>query len=173
MLSGCYCASYQPPPAQHDGCAGRRTINSAPHASSPPPPSLPLLSNSHPLPRLLVITTIAMASVCPPPFVLPPALPPTLPPTLPPSLPPFPQRRIRLLVPAEPHFIPPAIGLLLAQSEQYPALRRHAAARTPLTYPLRAAVMDELTQLESDLYAWSGDEALWAWLQSVHAEHSE
>ena len=25
----------------------------------------------------------------------------------------------------------------------------------------------------SDLYAWSGDEALWAWLRGVHAEHSE
>lgn len=101
-----------------------------------------------------------MTSLCPPPYALPP------------SLPPFPHHHIRLLVPSEPHLIPPAIGILLSSAE-YPTLRRHFEQRTALTYPLRSAVLDELTQLESDLYAWSGDEALWAWLQGVHAEHSE
>lgn len=34
-------------------------------------------------------------------------------------------------------------------------------------------MLEELTQLEADLYAWHGDEMLWAWLEGVHAEHSE
>lgn len=101
-----------------------------------------------------------MASLCPPPYALPP------------SLPPFPQHHIRLLIPSEPHLIPPALGHLLTSSE-YPTLRLHFEQRVALTYPLRPALLDELTQLESDLYAWSGDEALWAWLKGVHAEHSE
>lgn len=101
-----------------------------------------------------------MTSLCPPPYALPP------------SLPPFPQHHIRLLIPSEPHQIPPALGVLLTSSE-YSTLRLHFEQRVALTYPLRPALLDELTQLESDLYAWSGDEALWAWLRGVHAEHSE
>lgn len=69
--------------------------------------------------------------------------------------------------------VPFDVEPLLSSCNLYPLLRSHLRTGSALTFPLKPAVLEELTQLESDLYAWSGEERLWAWLEGVHAEHSE